>query len=150
MTLSRPPPGGATCISGSTPVGGQMTPFDWASLSLDGAELPPPTVGGSPFVSGGHVAPFSRDGFALGCASAKFTAATVANAATRTTPACKANSSPIAERIHQRAGPQNVPHLPGEAARMRASLAAVIAVAPCAEGNETASPLRTNQSREFS
>ena len=33
MTLSRPPLGGATCISGSTPAGGQMTPFDWASLS---------------------------------------------------------------------------------------------------------------------
>src|SRR5262249_20346063 len=93
-----------------------MTPFDWASLSLNGAELPPPTVGGSPFVSGGHVAPFSRDGFALGCASAKFTAATVANAATTTTPAYKANSSSIAERVHHRAGPQNVPHLRGEAA----------------------------------
>ena len=92
MTLSRPPLGGATCISGSTPAGGQMTLFDWASLSLNGAKLPPPTVGGSPFVSGGHVAPFSRDGFALGCASAKFTAATVANAAMRTTPACKANN----------------------------------------------------------
>jgi hypothetical protein len=139
MTLSRPPLGGATSISESTPAGGQMTPFDWASLSLNGAELPPPTVGGSPFVSGGHVAPFSRDGFALDCASAKFTAATVANAATRTTPACKANSSSIAERIYQRAGPQNVPHLPGEAARMHAGLAAVLPVAPCAEGKETAS-----------
>src|SRR5262249_62150616 len=72
MTLTRPPLGGATCISESTPAGGQMTPFDWASLSLNGAEPPPPTVGGSPFISGGHVAPFSRDGFALGCASAKF------------------------------------------------------------------------------
>src|SRR5262249_60227432 len=52
MTLSRPPPGGATCISGSTPVGGQMTPSASPSLSLNTLELPPPTVGGSPFVSG--------------------------------------------------------------------------------------------------
>src|SRR5262249_59196348 len=110
----------------------------------------PPLLAVPPLRPGGQPAPFPREGLGVGCASAKFTAATVANAATRTTPACKANSSPIAERIHQRAGPQNVPHLPGEAARMRASLAAVIAVAPCAEGNETASPLRTNQSCEFS
>src|SRR3984893_8716739 len=54
-TLSRPPPGGGTCICGSTPVGGQMTPFDCASLSLRGSELfPSPTVGDSPFTSGGH------------------------------------------------------------------------------------------------
>jgi hypothetical protein len=40
-----------------------MTPFDWASLSLRGSELPPPTVGGSPLMSGGHIAP--RSGAAL-------------------------------------------------------------------------------------
>ena len=45
-----------------------MTPFDWASLSLRGWELPPPTVGGSPLTSGGHVAPCSGDAFSLGCA----------------------------------------------------------------------------------
>ena len=38
-----------------------MTPFDRASLSLSGAELPPPTVGGSPLISGGHVASSSGD-----------------------------------------------------------------------------------------
>src|SRR5262249_44082080 len=79
MTLSCPPPGGVTCISRSTPAGGHMTPFDWASLSLNGSELPPPTVGGSPLTSGGHVAPLSGGGFVVGCASAKFVAATVTN-----------------------------------------------------------------------
>jgi hypothetical protein len=56
-----------------------MTPFDWASLSLNGSELPPPTVGGSPLTSGGHVAPLSEGGFVVGCASATFVAATVTN-----------------------------------------------------------------------
>src|SRR5262245_40192346 len=57
MTLSRPPSGGATCISRSTPAGGQMMPFDCASLSLNGCEPPPPpTVGGSPLTSGGQAA----------------------------------------------------------------------------------------------
>ena len=86
-----------------------MTPFDWASLSLKGAELPPPTVGGSPFVSGGHVTPFSGAGFALDCARVRFAAPTMTNAAMIATTACKANSSMIGERIHQRTGPRNVP-----------------------------------------
>jgi hypothetical protein len=33
------------------PAGGHMTPFDRASLSLSGSELPSPTVGGSPLTS---------------------------------------------------------------------------------------------------
>ena len=57
-----------------------MTPFDRASLSLSGSELPPPTVGGSPFTSGGHVARISGDGGAVDCASETFAAATVTNA----------------------------------------------------------------------
>jgi hypothetical protein len=44
MTFSLPPAGGVTWICGSTPVGGQITPFDWASLSLNGSLLLP-TVG---------------------------------------------------------------------------------------------------------
>src|SRR6516164_774212 len=44
-------------MSRSIPAGGQITPFEWASLSLSGPELPPPTVGGSPLTSGGHVTP---------------------------------------------------------------------------------------------
>jgi hypothetical protein len=133
MTLSWPPPGGATCMSRSMPAGGQMTPFDWASLSLNGAELPPPTVGGSPCVSGGHTAPFSGDGFALGCAKPPFTAATVTNAAMMATAAYKANSSWLAERIHQRAAPSERSHARCKAARMR------LPVAACAERKETTS-----------
>jgi hypothetical protein len=57
MTLSAPPPGGLTCISRSRPAGGQITPLDCASLSLNGSLLPPPTVGASPSTSGGHAAP---------------------------------------------------------------------------------------------
>lgn len=56
-----------------------MTPFDWASLSLNGSELPPPTVGGSPLTSGGHVAPVSGGGFIVGCASGTSAAATASN-----------------------------------------------------------------------
>jgi hypothetical protein len=56
-----------------------MTPFDWASLSLNGSELPPPTVGGSPLTSGGQVAPLS--GGAVDCASDTFAVTTVTNAA---------------------------------------------------------------------
>src|SRR5262249_43105282 len=55
--------------------------FDWASLSLNGAELPPPTVGGSPLTSGGHVVPCSGDVFSVGCASATLAGATPTNAA---------------------------------------------------------------------
>src|SRR5262245_4017697 len=78
MTLSFPPPGGVTCMSRSTPAGGQITPFDWASLSLRGSELPPPTVGGSPLTSGGHAAPCS--GGALRSAGADCAQAAPANA----------------------------------------------------------------------
>src|ERR1700745_2021792 len=58
-----------------------MTPFDWASLSLNGSELPPPTVGGSPLTSGGQVAPLSGGGVAVDCASDTFAVTTVTNAA---------------------------------------------------------------------
>ena len=34
MTFMRPPPGAGLCISGSMPEGGQITPFELASLSL--------------------------------------------------------------------------------------------------------------------
>jgi hypothetical protein len=55
MTLSSPPAGGVFCISGSTPAGGHMTPFESASLSLSDWEgWLRPTVGGSPFTSGGQ------------------------------------------------------------------------------------------------
>jgi hypothetical protein len=70
-----------------------MTPFDRASLSLSGSELPPPTVGGSPFTSGGHVARLSGDGGAVDCASETFAAATVTNAAMIGTANPKGNSS---------------------------------------------------------
>src|SRR6266481_8195516 len=68
-------------MSRSIPAGGQMTPFDWASLSLRGAELPPPTVGGSPLTSGGHVAPCLGDAFSVGCAGTTLAGATPTNAA---------------------------------------------------------------------
>jgi hypothetical protein len=62
-----------------------MTPFDWASLSLNGSELPPPTVGGSPLTSGGHAAPWS-DGAGrppgADCATAALADATLKSIAT--------------------------------------------------------------------
>jgi hypothetical protein len=58
-----------------------MTPFDWASLSLSGSELPPPTVGGSPLTSGGQVAPLLGGGVAVDCASDTFVVTTVTSAA---------------------------------------------------------------------
>jgi hypothetical protein len=58
-----------------------MTPLDWASLSLSDSELRPPTVGGSPLVSGGHVTPFSGGGFARDCASATLATAKAIKAA---------------------------------------------------------------------
>jgi hypothetical protein len=70
-----------------------MTPFDRASLSLSGAELPPPTVGGSPLISGGHVASSSGDGFLVACASAIFAAATLMNVAMIRMVGRKGNSS---------------------------------------------------------
>jgi hypothetical protein len=55
MTFSSPPAGGVFCISGSMPAGGHMMPFDSASLSLsDWDGWLRPTVGGSPFTSGGQ------------------------------------------------------------------------------------------------
>src|SRR5205823_8352139 len=45
--------GGLTVLSGSTPAGGQIIPFESESLSLKfGSALP--TVGGFPFTSGGQ------------------------------------------------------------------------------------------------
>jgi uncharacterized membrane protein YeaQ/YmgE (transglycosylase-associated protein family) len=70
-----------------------MTPFDRASLSLSGAELPLPTVGGSPLISGGHVASSSGDGFPVACASAAFAAATLMNVAMTRMVGRKGNSS---------------------------------------------------------
>jgi hypothetical protein len=67
-----------------------MTPFDWASLSLNGSELPPPTVGGSPLTSGGQVAPLSGGGVAVDCASDTF--APVTNTAMIGTMERKGNS----------------------------------------------------------
>ena len=69
-----------------------MTPFDRASLSLSGSELPPPTVGGSPLTSGGHVAQLSGDGVEVDCASDTFAAASVTTAAIIGTANCKGNS----------------------------------------------------------
>jgi hypothetical protein len=86
-----------------------MTPFDRASLSLSGSELPPPTVGGSPFTSGGHVARVSGDGGAVDCASETFAAATVTNAAMIGTANCKGNSSGCAECINNVQDSLNVP-----------------------------------------
>src|SRR5437773_8014055 len=70
----------------------RMTPFDWASLSLNGSELPPPTVGGSPLTSGGQVAPLSGGGVAVDCASDTFVVTTVTNAAMIGTTERKGNS----------------------------------------------------------
>src|SRR6266550_868063 len=81
MILSRPPPGGVTCIFVSNPVGGQITPLDRASLSLKGSEPPPPpTVGGSPLTSGGHATPCSGANcpWPVDCASAELAIVTPA------------------------------------------------------------------------
>jgi hypothetical protein len=86
-----------------------MTPFDRASLSLSGSELPPPTVGGSPFTSGGHVARLSGDGVAVDCASDTFAAATVTNAAMIGTARRKGNSFRMCGRVNNVQGPLNVP-----------------------------------------
>src|SRR5437660_10181847 len=83
-------------MSRSIPAGGQITPFDRASLSLSGPELPPPTVGGSPLTSGGHVTPCSGDVFSVGCAS--------------TTPACAKPTNAAMIRTVRRKG-QFLTHL---------------------------------------
>jgi hypothetical protein len=109
-TLSRPPPGGGTCICGSTPVGGQMTPFDCASLSLRGSELfPSPTVGDSPLTSGGHVTlccGAAWSGVAV-CAAAGPTPGNAATSRTRSTERMRIVSR---ERLRmQRSSRGNVP-----------------------------------------
>src|SRR5207245_8623386 len=104
-----------------------MTPFDWASLSLNGSELPPPTVGGSPLTSGGQVAPLSGGGVAVACASDTFAVTTVTNAAmigmterkgnsSRTCGACYSRRG-LAERVIQRVGALNVPEMSPRRAR---------------------------------
>jgi hypothetical protein len=103
-----------------------MTPFDRASLSLSGAELPPPTVGGSPLISGGHT-PSSGDECRVACASAAFAAATLMNVAmirmvgrkgnsSRTCGACYSTRG-LAERVIQRVGALNVPEMSPRRAR---------------------------------
>jgi hypothetical protein len=87
-----------------------MTPFDWASLSLNGSELPPPTVGGSPLTSGGQVAPLSGRGVAVDCASDTFAVTTVTNAAMIGMTERKATPSRFAERVGQRADPLKRSH----------------------------------------
>src|SRR6266508_2791427 len=86
-----------------------MTPLDRASLSLSGSELPPPTVGGSPLVSGGHAAPFSGDGFARDCASATLATAKAINAAMTGMAKRTAGPRGFPEHGSQRAGWLNVP-----------------------------------------
>ena len=76
-----------------------MTPFDWASLSLNGSELPPPTVGGSPLTSGGQVVPLSGGGVAVDCASDTFAVTTVTNAAMIGTTERKGNPSRFASAL---------------------------------------------------
>src|SRR5262245_27664653 len=121
MTLRCPPLGGVTCISRSTPAGGHMTPFDWASLSLNGSELPPPTVGGSPLTSGGHVAPVSVGRRVVGCARGTFAAATVTNIEMTGTTKVKGKYSRILHSLrNQRAeAPERSALSAGQGARLR-------------------------------
>src|SRR5258707_173527 len=86
-----------------------MTPFDRASLSLSGSELPPPTVGGSPLTSGGHVARVSGDGVGVDCASDTFGAATITNAAMIGTAKRKGNSFRMCGACNNVHGALNVP-----------------------------------------
>jgi hypothetical protein len=101
-----------------------MTPFDWASLSLNGSELPPPTVGGSPLTSGGQVAPLSGGGVAVDCASDTFAVTTVTNAAMIGTTERKATLPDLhlRERIGQRAQPLKCSHGIGRRERGHRSL----------------------------
>src|SRR6266480_4389796 len=78
-----------------------MTPFDCASLSLNGSELRPPTVGGSPLTSGGHVAASPADRFA-GCASDMLPPATMTKAAMSGTATRKVSSSRLHTPFGQR------------------------------------------------
>src|SRR5262245_63091615 len=59
-----------------------MMPFDCASLSLNGCEPPPPTVGGSPLTSGGQAAFCSAGGLSAACGDAASVPAMLTNAAT--------------------------------------------------------------------
>jgi hypothetical protein len=86
-----------------------MTPFDWASLSLNGLELPPPTVGGSPLTSGGQVALLSGGGVAVDCASDTFVVTTVTNAAMIGTTERKGNSFRVADLLVNVQSPLSVP-----------------------------------------
>src|SRR5262249_5641323 len=98
-----------------------MTPFDWASFSMNGSELPPPTVGGSPLTSGGHVAPLSEGGFAVGCARATFAAATITT--TDMTGTTKRNGQALADlhsmRNQRAEAPQRSALSAGQGARLR-------------------------------
>src|SRR5262249_62205639 len=100
-------------MSRSIPAGGQITPFDWASLSLSGLELPPPTVGGSPLTSGGHVAPCSGDVLSAGCASTTLPCATNERCNDHNGQAQKPTPHTLAERVRQRPrGAECSPRLP--------------------------------------
>ena len=59
-----------------------MTPDDSASRSLNGFVLSPPSVGGSPLRSGGHVVPCSGDGSLAVCATTGSETATESTMAT--------------------------------------------------------------------
>jgi hypothetical protein len=86
-----------------------MTPFERASWSLSGSELPPPTVGGSPSTSGGHVARLSGDGGAVNWASETFAAATVTSAAMIGRAKRKDTSLPVVRSLLNVQGALNVP-----------------------------------------
>src|ERR1700756_959379 len=96
-------------MSRSIPAGGQITPFDWASLSLSGPELPPPTVGGSPLTSGGHVTPCSGDVFSVGCASTTCLCEANERCNDHNGQAQKATPHTLTERVGQRPEAQYVP-----------------------------------------
>src|SRR6516225_8978376 len=89
-------------MSRSIPAGGQITPFDWASLSLSGPGLPPPTVGGSPLTSGGHVAPCSGDVLSAGCASTTLPCAKPKRCNDENGQAQKVVPHTLTERVRQR------------------------------------------------
>src|SRR5262245_54141963 len=78
-----------------TPAGGQMT---------SGSELPPPTVGGSPLISGGHAAPCPGGGSARDCATAALADAEAGNAAMTRMAKRTAGPHGFPAGRHQRAG----------------------------------------------
>src|SRR5690242_7889564 len=75
MTFMRPPPGAGFCMSGSTFDGGQITPFELASLSLRFCS-PLPVVPPLPGAHGTFAEVFGRAG--PGCVGAVCAAATAA------------------------------------------------------------------------